>query len=1611
MQVTDKSAHLVVSPHPLTAQGQVSVSVLMHDGETLLSVLQRHDVGHDWIVEVGGLRVPAIMWDRTRVHHAQVIECRRTVHEDVVKIVAFAALAYFTMGAGTAWLATATGLSGVGLAVAGALVFAAGAAVINSVLPPPSKTAMDMVSNTTEPTYSLSGGRNQGRLWQPMSLVLGQPYVVPDLASQPYTYFAGEDQYLVQHFHAGLNCYDVTNLRIGQTGVEDYQDVSIRQYGLPSARFATGLPDANVDAISGALLDAPTSTGPWVQRTSSVDTVLIGIDIEANIFGVNSSNGAYESRTVELDVQYSVAGSGAWLGVSTGTTTRVKSTTSVIGWYDENGNPGYTTEDVWNPVAAPAGKAYLTHASTKPLRVGFGVSVPKGQYDVRMRKVTANETSTSAQNTVTWTQLKSTQVNPGSYPGQTIVCTIIKASGQLSGAIADFNWVATAKPTPFWNGSAWVTATSRANGLSNPGAQILQLARGIYDENGRLIAGLGWPDSRIDVDGLKRFMVWCTSKGFTFDAIIQEPMTHDDLMTAIAYAGMATINWPDGKLGVQWLDDAAPVEGVINMGNIKTKSFSVAYATNDRAQEIEYGYFDRAQNNQWNSLRVLMPGVTNPTATARLSNMGITTEAHAALLARHAMAQNIYMAKSITFDQDLEFLTYRRGTVLALSHDLTQWGYSGRVQSAVNASGVVTLTLDDAIPATGPGGSSSRYMGLRLVGETQYRIFTVAAFTGTTRTVTLSGTWPAGVALPGANGQPMDALWIYDFKATPGQRVVVTKIEPSENQGGARVSVSPLPDEFWPYVLSGAYTPPPNLSLLNALPSITAARVSEILKRQGNTFFTELTASFDVSSNCADVRVTGAANGAALQFLGSTPSRQFTWVGGLSEVWDIELTPYNDLGQTGDKYRVSYTIQGLTVPPSNVTGLGIAVEKAGIRVYWTACTDTDYAETIVKLGASWDSALLLAKKTSNSHLIEWQSVGTLKVWAAHVDTTGNISTTPASASITITAPTAVTGLVLASGTTGLQATWAMPAQASTAQPVDRVELSWSSNFATIIDAKKATTATFPWRAPGLAELFVRVVDVAGNVGPSAMASLTVRSPSAPVSLTMTVGNSGVSANWLAPAVASDQQPLDGVQLSWLPNFAALIETRTATSVTLGWLAAGTYTLYARYTDAAGNSGTAASVTLTVSAPSAPTALALAFGTASIEAKWTAPSVAANQQPLDRVELSWGSAFTTIIDGKKSTTTTFGWMPAGNYTLYARYVDMAGNVGAVSQTDLAVQAPAQPTMTAVETQVNAVTLRWQDAKTSQPIRKYAIYYAEAGTPIGSALLYGSAGADSRSDILFYRSAGSKVAYLVAEDVAGNLSTPRQIDLTIKMPNDFVLASEYYEDWQPGELTNGTIIGGSTGQIILPAFNGRTWGQRLSNSGWTTAQQKVDAGYPIVVQPVPSSGKHVEQKDLGKVLAVGVVRVTPILQSSVAGYTATIRIRGSNGDTNASWQSWLVGDAASISNFRYLEVEYGVTSDGKGFVVLDDLIVKVEITEVTESTTLVLSATDVAGTSYTTTKPFLDVRTAQATPLGSSNIAKLNCTVDDSVLPAKVFVQAWDSSNNRTSGTVSLFIAGV
>ena len=290
-------AALVVTPHPVTLVDQrVYSAAELQPGETLGEILVRHGVpaGAGWHVCVGGLEVPEALWARVRVKPGHLIEARAAAQDnDTLRLAAFVALMYFS-GGGIAALG--------GGNLGAALYFGAGSFLINKLLPPkqPDMPSLQNAANFT--TYSVSGGRNRARLFEPMALVLGEPHCVPDLAAQPYTYFADGEQYLWQLFHAGINCAAVGSIKVGQTPIENYQGVEIGYEGFATGN--TGLPLlSNVDTVAGGLLDAPASPGAWVTRTSSANAVQIAVDLEANLYSVNNK-GTYVEAVCELDIEY-----------------------------------------------------------------------------------------------------------------------------------------------------------------------------------------------------------------------------------------------------------------------------------------------------------------------------------------------------------------------------------------------------------------------------------------------------------------------------------------------------------------------------------------------------------------------------------------------------------------------------------------------------------------------------------------------------------------------------------------------------------------------------------------------------------------------------------------------------------------------------------------------------------------------------------------------------------------------------------------------------------------------------------------------------------------------------------------------------------------------------------------------------------------------------------------------------------------------------------------------------------------------------------------------------------------------------------------------------------
>lgn len=889
--VLDAQGRFVWTPNALTLDGQQNVPCDLQEGESLLAFLRRHVPGIDsgaWAVKIGGIEIPRRMWGKTYPKHGMHIACRATVGKQAVQLVAVAALAYFSGGLaaglygamGGTYVAANAGLMLSALQMG---VFVAGSILINKVLGP--KTPKAGTPEEAKQVHSLRSQRNSARPYEPIPVLWGEMRVAPDLASQPYTWHQSEEQYLSTILLGGVNVHSAADLAVGDTPISSYQDVDVYYNGfsgMPNQKIPLS---SNMDAVPGGELP---DTHEWIIRRSAVDAVSLFVDFEYLLYA--QGNKGLKRAFCTVQAQYKRVGT-----------------------------------DFWVDFFAP--KTFNSN-TTETRRASYRVNVPQGQYDVRVRRV-ATDTPDKSTRIVTLTSLRTAQPDRTDYSAFGRIGIKIKATGQLSGALDTVRVTYRAKPMPIWTGTAWATATTRENGLSNPGAILLQALRGIWHK-GSLQFGYGLSDDHIDIEGLKAFMLHCAAKGYTYDRWITSNMSLQEFCEEVALAGMGEFSWTDGsRPTVVFVSAGQPVSAVVNMANMLKASFSVDYALSNAADGIEYQYVDRDKGFETQTLRVAAPGVTTALNPARIKGDGVTTEAHAAIMARYHLAQSLYQFKTINYAADIEHLDYRRLSVLSVSHDLTQWGYGGRVMGAWRSGGQVLIQLDEPVPPL-----PTPHLGLRLPGDRDYRVFTVQVLAEASDTLVLTTPWPDGVALPGEGDDAHDTLWCYDFKATPGYRVRVTSLEPEQDLKGAKVTCVPEGPEFWDYVLNGTYVPAPSQTVLpqHARASVKNLRVTEHVNVQGDTEWYELSALWDVEGDYDHAQVWAGVDGSELQLVDANAvgSRTRFRIDGPGQ-WLVEVRPFNAGGQVGQSAAVLYITTLVQRAPRNVDDFTVQELAGGLR--------------------------------------------------------------------------------------------------------------------------------------------------------------------------------------------------------------------------------------------------------------------------------------------------------------------------------------------------------------------------------------------------------------------------------------------------------------------------------------------------------------------------------------------------------------------------------------------------------------------------------------------------------------------------------------------------------
>ena len=990
----DPRPQAVIALHPLGLDRRLEMEPL-RAGETLAEYLHRIGVppGLPLTLRLGGHRVPRALWGRTRPRAGQLIEVQAVVHgQGAGQKVAGVFLALV----GT--LLTLSGFPGIGLQLAKAGFYVGVSGILTSIsgflLGAPKRLSSARAAEVS-PTYSIAGTQNRTRPYEPLPIVLGRHRFVPDFAAKPYSEYENDEQYYNAIYSFGLTgggLVEVTELRLGNTLLSAFPDVRL-EWGDAQGRVA--LVSTNVDTLPGATLEPGSPWGPYITRQSPPDTIALIVDLEGLLF----NQGQTELRPLDIyfEVEYRTVPSGAWQPFFVSGTTEATnywsegyfqgsdwqqlnfSSNLAANAYTEGQATGNTLTPggdsggapitlVWSyrtvaearangwglplltvPSGVSSNTLNINNRNTRPIRRSYRRDVPAGQYELRIRRSPLNA---SQGDTDQWSlaAVRCVQRDDADYTGQLRLALRIRATAQANGTIDALNAVVERSvwADVAYNGS-WLLQPTR-----NPAWLLLAVMTGIRrTTDNRLVFGLGLPPERIDYASLRAWAQWCAGKGYECSLVVDRDVSNRELVETICTAGFASPQWLGDKLGVVFDAEAQPVSAVVAMPNILSGTFRVDYNTSSAPDEVVCTFLNAENDWQQEEVRVTLPGVTAPRKVERIELLGITKQAHAAAFANLRAAAYTYRRKTVTWAMDVEGTLIRRGDVVAFSHDLTQWGYSGRIVSMSGATVGSEIVLDRRVPAN-PQAANDEWIAVRVPGEQGLRVLRVqctpqGADNDNDR-VTLVDPWPAGLALPGATRPALDYVWLYDFRSTPGARFKVIETVPQQRSDGSiSVQFTAVPEYSEYYAAAGGtFTPVAPPTLLDNVADISSfvLSVAKVVIDGLQVYEATITWAPNIATNTVQLRgQTGSrqtvGGNIVEEFNVTVPAstRRYSFRVRVGETWSVLGTPFNGLGQAGAP-RESNEITVDAVPPSLPDTFTVAVAANGTRVYTWAYTTT-----------------------------------------------------------------------------------------------------------------------------------------------------------------------------------------------------------------------------------------------------------------------------------------------------------------------------------------------------------------------------------------------------------------------------------------------------------------------------------------------------------------------------------------------------------------------------------------------------------------------------------------------------------------------------------------------
>lgn len=531
-----------------------------------------------------------------------------------------------------------------------------GSLAINALVPPQKPKMTSLGQNIHQsPTLSITGAQNRLNHYGVVPRLFGQHKMYPIMGASPYTEIAGNEQFLRLLFDFGYGELELSDLKIGNTSLDDFEDVETEiRYGTPTDDPITLYSTVVTQEIFSIKL---TYAGGAQALRTEPNTNSAVIDLAFDGLVNISDDGTYQLGTVKVKYEYKAVGAGSWILVGTET-------------YSANSPQAY----------------YVTKT------IEFA---SPGEYDLQLTRETIDSSSNLVRDELFIKSLKSvTASSPINVTGRCMIAMRIRATDQLNGMIDQFNAIATAK-LPQWNGSSWTAATA----TRNPAWAFAEVLRGAANDD-------PVPDSQIDGNALLAWANVCDALAqdglpkWRFDAIVDYGTTIFELLRDISSAGRASFSVIEGKhTVVRDIEQSTPIQHFTprnSWGFNSTKIFI------DAIHGVKCRFVNPDRDWQQDEIIAYADNYSSSNATdfAILELWGCTSENQAWREGRYHLAVSQLRPEIYKMQVDVENIVCTRGDMVRVTHDVTGWGQRGARIKVVTVDGggnATHITLDEYV--------------------------------------------------------------------------------------------------------------------------------------------------------------------------------------------------------------------------------------------------------------------------------------------------------------------------------------------------------------------------------------------------------------------------------------------------------------------------------------------------------------------------------------------------------------------------------------------------------------------------------------------------------------------------------------------------------------------------------------------------------------------------------------------------------------------------------------------------------------------------------------------------------------------------------------------------